>query len=584
MTFAEAAAEKTVSPIIVLEIADESALSLFGYYEAGIAVVGLQWTGTDLSFLSAGGYNTSERDIASVVVTQTSGGAEDTYTEVTSIANLRSQNKSWYFDSATQNLYIHFDSFLPWWYFYSVELGLSSGYSDKGYNSGLTYYPPYIESEIKLSEKVDSDFYGIDKYVPIDIDLLNDGSLDGLAQSDLYGKQAIIYLGFEGLDNGFDDFEKIKVGIIESIPTVRKDTVTITLNDPRKFLSRKVPINRVTKTDYANLSDDDDNRPKPLPFGDIRGAEPICLNSEEGSPASYTFLLGDTEDYSLDSTQPTVYVNGASTAITAYTPASGTFTMAPANYDPESDDIWVNFKGIYDGELIEKGTDIIELLLSQFLNIEYISDNYDQAQWATATSAVYEVCYYIDEEISVADVCQEIAQSCRGFFKQTRAGLWTFLFEDNSAAVSDTIYKEDILNDVTAEYDTSRYISSGVVKYSPHWASGKFLRIVEDDYESAAYQKYKRYRSREWETIISNETDAVDFGDKLVSKYDEIVPEFKVRTSLQFIALNLFDTVNVEIERINTTWYGTVKCVILGIDIWPAKGLMEFRLRYIEDA
>lgn len=585
MTFAAAAALKTVSPITLLEIDTQDTQSLFAYYEPGIAYIDLKSSGVaPYDFWGSDDYNTSTVSVSTLTVTPTSGGSEETYTEVSSLANLRTQNKGWYFNATAQELYIHFDNYDPWWTFDTIEIGYSSGYSDCGYHSGTTYYPPAIAGSIKISERTDNEFYGLQRYTPIDVDLYNDGSLDNLPKQDLYGKVAKILLGFEDLDNGYDDFEVIKTGYIENIPTIAMDKVTITINDARKFLSKSLPENRVTQSTYANLSDDDQNRVIPLAFGSVRGCEPICLNTDEAAPASYTMLIADTDKWDLNSTTPVCYVNGTSVTVSAWDETAGTFTLATADYDPEEDDVYCDLTGYDDGGVIQSGPDIIKELLVEFADIAYISDNFDTTQWATASAAAYDIGLFVDDAKSIGDICAEVAQSCRGLFKQTRAGKWTFLFENDSAAAVDTVYQRDILNRSEAKYDADKYISSGTCKYSAHWFSDKFRRVSDDSYEADAYATYKQYKSKEFETIIGNSTDAADYLDAQLSKNSTIYPVFEITTSLQFIAVNLLDNVNVEINRLYDDWYGTIKCQVIGIGIQPSKGLIDFDLRYIEDA
>jgi len=344
-------------------------------------------------------------------------------------------------------------------------------------------------------------------------------------------------------------------------------------------------LNNATQAVYTDLSDEDQNSPIPLAWGTIRGALPICTNSQD-TPVNWSFLLADTTTDDLESTTPTVYVNGASVAVVAYDAAAGTFTVAFANYDPAADDIRVDHIGFDDGGVIENGLDVIKYILTEYFDITYSSDTYDTTQWTTATASAYDVGLFVGERKPARVIIEDIAKSMRGLFTETRAGKWTFLFQDDSAAVVDTIGKDDIITEPgrppVAVYDSTTYLSSALVNYSPDWVTGHNYTTANTTYEAAAYAKYKRYAEKVFDTILSVSADATAYIEAQMVLFKDIVPVFKFKTSLQFIDIVRFDNINVTLDRPNTGWYGSIKAQVIGIKIMPDRGQMVFTVRFIE--
>jgi hypothetical protein len=480
------------------------------------------------------------------------------------------------------------DSFDPWYCFRTIELGVINGFSNIVFQ-GTSYFPPALKAEdLDIAFRKDSDFFGMNEFEPVTFTLHNDGSLDNLARQNLYGKSSRLKLGFPDLDNGIDDFETLLTGKIENIPAVAFDGVKIRVGDLRKFLSRAIPINTLNKTDYPDLNEDNVERPKPLAFGNIRGAELICLNEEETPvPTHYDFILADTETWELKNETPTVKVEGSTVTVTNFSAASGTFQLSSGLYEA-GDTVTADLKGFIDsgGDFLNNATDIIKALLAQFADISYISDNYDLSGWSQAYNSAYNMAIFIDETRSITEVINDLAYSCLGFFTPKRDGKYTFLYNDLDAAAVATIYQEEILNpdDIQAEYDEQEFLTSAVCKYSEELESGNWRRARNTDYEEDVYETYVVYREREFETKIDNATDAAAYAEERMVLSQSIRPVFTVVTGLQHVQRKILDNVNVELNRLYDSWYGTVKCQIIGMRIKPAVGQIEFSLKYIEDA
>jgi len=129
-------------------------------------------------------------------------------------------------------------------------------------------------------------------------------------------------------DDVYADFDQKFTGNIED-DSRTWESLKVKLADIRKGLTRSIADNLLSQDDYPNLNDDDVDKPKPIAYGDIYNAECINLNKDEsGSPATYTFLLCDTEFNDVDALTA-VYVEGVALdpAVTTLSASTGTFTL-----------------------------------------------------------------------------------------------------------------------------------------------------------------------------------------------------------------------------------------------------------------
>jgi hypothetical protein len=380
--------------------------------------------------------------------------------------------------------------------------------------------------------------------------------------------------------------ETLFTGRVENVPRISHTEMDITLADLRKFLSKNIPNKYYDQTTYTNLNDDDVGKVVPFAFGNIRGAELVCINLDESSPTNYTFKLADTSTWNLKSGQTVItYVDAASTANLNFSNTAGTIQIAATNVEPENQVVTADFVGYVDdsNDEIINGLDVIKNLITEYAGVEYTSDNYDTTEWASATLDAYDISLFIDERMSIIDVINKISTSLLGLFYITDDGKYSFKYTDYDIDSVKTISKEELLDFVEAIYDSEEYLTSVIVKYSPHQESGRHRRVIEDSLEESIYETYKVYRSKEFETIIDNATDAADYATRRQTFSKQIRPEFEIELGYHHSDLELLDNITIEMDRVYTDWYGLIKCHIIGIE----KDLNDYKvilkLKYIED-
>jgi len=191
------------------------------------------------------------------------------YSEVFSINDVKTTNKSWFYDSSTTEFYVHFDLFNPPEYFVYVALGVAIGFTDKADQISDNYfedvyYNALIKSVPSISKKKDPLFFGIVEFSGGSVSFKNNsGYFDNFANLDLYGQPVRIFLTFEGLP--YSEALKVFTGKVGPF-SHDSDVFTLKIEDIRKFLSRSLPVNEFNLTDYPDIDDSLIGTPIPIYF------------------------------------------------------------------------------------------------------------------------------------------------------------------------------------------------------------------------------------------------------------------------------------------------------------------------------
>jgi hypothetical protein len=336
-TFATLKDKPFSQKIVLVEIDLPQNHYVFINYEAGIWFYQFYWAGVTVTG-SDGLIGYYDNEIPEINAIGSVKVDNETYTSVSSIADVRLQEKSFKFERGTQKLYIHFgDSEHP--LNKIVALGLTSGFSNSpvivdgrpksSYYNDI-FYSPRIKSIPQINKQKDPLSYGLIAFQGGNIELDNtDGYFDDFVENDIFGQPVRILIGFDDLD--YAQYRKVFTGYIEDF-TVTRTSFSVSAQDKRKSLSRQLPVNRFTVADYSDLNENSVDKPKPIAWGAVRGAPCVCLD-EDGSPANYSFMFLDTT-YHPASALTTVYVDGEAVAVASSNLAAGTFTISSANYSP----------------------------------------------------------------------------------------------------------------------------------------------------------------------------------------------------------------------------------------------------------
>ena len=447
------------------------------------------------------GYYEYQNDVVYNIQSMKVDGVD--YLLATSLSDCRATNKSFFYDVGTTNLYIHFDNFEPPLN-KVVNMGIAVGYSYGSFNNSghyynNFYYEPRIDKIFNISKKKDPLYYGSLKFVKGKIDCLNeDGHFDNWQDRNLFAQATRLKLGNDG--DAYSSFTTIFSGYIENDST-NWEKFTVNLQDIRAGLTRPIASNLLTLTDYPNLNESNIDTPKPVAYGDIYGAECICLNEEE-TAATYTFLLCDTEFNNIYSLNKVLVEGVDQTANATLNASAGTFTLATAYYDP-GDEVIADFT-----VNIKNGVDIIKDLIANYDDKPYLSSFWDLTETAIAQALSRNTSLYIDDDTKLSECIESICFDIDGLFFSKDNGLYTIRIYDEDREPVKTIKSDEWVNIPDVENEGSQYLTSAIIKYKKNLTGDTYLQIENRDYESAAFDTYKRYKVETFETMLTTESDA----------------------------------------------------------------------------
>ena len=564
-TFTDYASKPTSRKIVLLELDLGFFQDFWVNYRAGMWYVEFDKAFTSIIVVD----QTLITNITAITVTRIGSVSSDgvPLTEVTSTANLTTTAESFYFDPTNEHLFVHLEN----WDEPSMHVlvaGQVRGYTTQAGVWNDQLYEGRLKSAPSISQHKDPLFFGRLQFGGGTVTLINeDGALDELAEdNDVYGQEVRILVGFD--DMAYANFEKVWTGYIEDLVVGQSD-LRITMTDERKRFSRQIGTSTYDQSTYPNLDNRNVGRSIPLIYGTCVDVPVVCTNENGSEP--FVFKFADTEFHSI-STVSTVYVSTAGTdAKTSVTfsnvsKANGTFELSAGSY-AAGDHVTIDVTGYDDssppdgsGAVIDNALDIIEDVLSNYLSYTAdSSDIYDTTEWASATSAVWDVGIVISEPTDVSRVIEEISNTVYGQFLVKADGLFTFRkYDEDSATHAQVIPKEEVLNRAAVTYSPSEVLTSVQVGHTKEWAKGHYQYLLENTDESAIFSKFRVYRQKTFDSLTTNATDAQSLADDIMDQSGIVRRTFPIVTKYQSALRELGDWVFVELDRANSHMLGDI--------------------------
>jgi hypothetical protein len=519
------------------------------------------------------GYRTNGNPRVNFISVKVDG---ENYSKVTTLANLRTTNKSFWWDGET--IHIHFDNFDPPWIFQTITLGAAVTLANKAGIYDELYYDGRLKSLTPLDAKVDPLFYGLIGYSGTAAVLSNeDGEFDNITVFDLYGQTVNILFGEEG--TAYTDFELMFSGIIQDF-TISYSELRLNIKDKRKKFKRSVPQSFFDSTTYPYISAKNENKPIPLAYGYCDNIPVICTNEDEGSPASYQFKICDTTFHGIKAIDA-VRVKGIAKTPTASSLANATFELATADYSP-GDDVNADIQGYEDtGTLIENALDVIVDLLENYGDIAYTTDNYDTTEWVSAQASAPNIQYFIPSSATIESVIEKICLSLNGVMFAKSNGKFTFKYLHAAKSITETLEKSEFFEGITANYPSDKYVSTIVLTYDKDYGENKLLTYIDDSLEQTLLDTYDISYRYEAETVLRSLADVQTLATNLLNTYAKIAQWVTLMINISHIQLELIDDVTAELDRRNKTWFGDTDMRVYGIRKDVMGGKVELTLRKI---
>ena len=503
------------------------------------------------------------------------------YSKVTALTTLRTTESAFYYDSATKILYVHFTNLDPPDAFPNIKLGVSIGYANKGcYYDGI-YYDARVLSVPAVGRSKDPLFFGKITFDGGTISLINsDGAFDAFqADHEIYGSAIRILLGFE--DNAYTDFKTLYEGYIENL-RLSEDVFEIEANDKRKALSRKLPTAVFDTTTYPNLKGENAGKPIPLGYGSIKNAPVICVNENGTTP--WTFKICDTTHRAITSVDAVYVKGGTARTSVAWSGTSltlATFQLTAGVYTALKDEVTVDFQGYASGgTLITNGLEIVRDILTNHFARPYTATFYNTTAWDSAETVAADVAIFVNEVDEGWKIIEEISYSLHGNFIVQDDGKFTFRAYDAARAVDQTVYYWELLDQLLeVGYNIDEVLSSCRVGYAKDWAEKSFTTLVHNTEEVAVVDKFKFYREKTFDTLLTANGSAETFAAAIMAISADVRPIFRAKTKMQSIDRELSDMVNVQYKPENRAFVGWMSAEVIGKTVDLDAMTVELTLR-----
>lgn len=235
----------------------------------------------------------------------------------------------------------------------------------------------------------------------------------------------------------------------------------------------------------------------------------------------------------------------------------------------------------------ENALDCIKRILVDNYPIDYSETYFDTTAWNSATLIAPDITIAMetDQSMAINEIIEKICGSCFGFFEVLSDGRYSFHFIDTSATAETTIYAIDILNTIEVLYDPTEVLSSIRVNYAyvlDTTAEEDHSILLNTDYETDVYLKYKTYSEQEFDTWLPDATAAETLSDAIMAYISEVHGSVTVEVPMKYYELSIGETVNVELKRGTTIdMLGTKKAEVISISYNLDIPSMSIGLRFV---
>ena len=419
------------------------------------------------------------------------------YTSVNSIVDCYDTEKSYFYDEATSKIYLHIENYDPP-HGHFVGIGVSVGFSmdaETAYFEGRQY-PPLVSKIGSFKNSVDPLFFGLLKYQTLNIDFINNhGYFDDWKNRNAFNNLARVLVG-TGTD--YNNYTIKHTGFISDWSRDFKK-FSLKIDDKRKSLTQTVGDSVLTLADYPYLAEGDVNAVKPVAYGKIFDALPVCLNSEQGI-STFTYCFVDTK-YNTPSSLDAVYVDGVAKTPGNVNLSAGTFTLSEAQVD--GGEVTCDFT-----MPTTNGVDIIKDLMYRYDNKTYNSSIWDTAETDAAKALSRNTSLYCDGDTKLNVAIEKVCFDCDITFYLRNSGLYNCRVYDADRVPVATIPSYKYLDEPDFDNTSSEYLTDVKIKWKPRQNSGTHNTYVNDSYHNETMARYKRENIGSYETGLYTEEDA----------------------------------------------------------------------------
>lgn len=502
------------------------------------------------AWISEGSSTYSHACVESLLVFATFNGAA--MTERSSVADVKSNVNSWYFDHFEQKVYVHGptgeDLSNP--STTSVVLLVTcKDFSSAVYTNGNRVYRPLVRQDSfpAMDLAVDDIVEGMYRFNFTSFSLNNDGWFDTAVEDYIWtNRVVIIKIGGEALP--YSEYQTFFVGRISDF-SVSDELVVFTLKDMRVGSYAKIPIDHYWIADYPNMDPDDEGKPIPIFYGVKVNITPVCIDTTAGSGSPKGGKWKICCSRAIKEITEVKKNNTVLTPTTHYTVdlANGEFTLLVSFDKSKGHVLSVKAKGFVDGSsnLIEKGGAIAKDILETYLG--WTDAELDLDSFTTTDSLrTYLLDIYLDTDDDSRQVLQTIGRSIVAFFSPTEDGKLSFMaYEPTVEEGTLELFDEDFYADWKVIKDDSWIRHKVQVNYGQNPTTDEYS-MVEVVNNEALY-KYGVRDVLVIDTYLRSESDAENVAGGVLDMVSKPITVFSSTFGLK--GFTLFPTRKVVVTR-----------------------------------
>jgi hypothetical protein len=523
----------------------------------------------------------------------------NSYTQVFSVSDCRSQEQSFYWNDADKQLYVHHadnaNDYTIGRSAYRI-LTAEAGYASGRFPGQISYYPelyfdPVLLSIGTLTKRVDPLKFGLLSFESSTYDLANaDGGFDNYSLASALNSQVRFVLmeaGQTDIDNGVRLFTGYTGGAQRD-----DERIGVQLSEARTFYNRAICPNRFTTDDYASLADDFVGKNIPVAYGEIRRGIMVPVDTasfDKATGGNVTFVLADPNLYSIRAVD-TIYdsddnVIDAAPSVNA---DNEVVVSIPADADLDLKEFRWKGEGFDISGTFDNGLDIMKAIFGDQAELSYLSSTFDTTQWDAQTTAnTQSIGLSVQSEDGLIEAAVEpITVSLQGIVEVLGDGRLTFIPRDPSAAIDRFIRQDELLEEPEIEIVTDEVVSTVTVEYARNFVadSGLFARYTAEQTEvAAAYGVDSSQPISPVKTVLADKTDAEAVGEEIASTSSEPQTIISASILLDENPSQLFDIVQINVGRYDEVDWRVTEVLERGLTLRDGELVVDLVLRELPD-
>jgi len=114
-------------------------------------------------------------------------------------------------------------------------------------------------------------------------------------------------------------------------------------------------------------------------------------------------------------------------------------------------------------------------------------------------------------------------------------------------------------------HNAEDYLTSVSVGYSKDHNKRSYARYLDESQETDIYALYNHYQHVDYDTLLTNATDAQALAEELMDYMKDPQMIITNTVGVSYMEKDIGDICNLNGDRPEKTWMGSIKCEIVGI-------------------